>query len=880
MTGLPSTEGLSPMMTHYVETKLVHPQGLLFYRVGDFFELFFDDAVRAGKLLGLVCTSRQVHQGQPIPMAGVPHHALEGYVDQALEHGLHVVIVDQVEDPAQAKGIVKRAVTRIETPGTVIREEDPEPIFIAALAPPTRRRERVGFAVMDLGSADFRCTSFETLSEGFEEVRRLGVRELLIPEGDEALSQAFEGALVGLDPSWFARRGAAKQLQAFLGVRDLATFGLSGHKDRLAAAAVLARYVQATRTDTIEFVTRLRNYERVDRLHLDASTLRNLEIFSTLAGERRGSLFTAVDRTCTAGGKRALIEALRAPFRSLEPIERRLDRTEAMLDGALRAEVRAQLDAVIDLERLASRLALGGGNPRQLRQLANSLVALPAVAAALAPNPVLGGWFQGAWDAVAGEVGGDGLLELGQLLDRALEERPPVRRGDGDSIAPGYDEELDAARDLARHGADAIAAFQERQRQETDIPTLKVKQNKVFGYYIEVSTRYLDRVPERYRRKQTISTGERYIDDELASLADAIEKALFASDHREEQLVAALRERSAQHVAGLFAIAAALSELDLVQSFGELASSQGYARPEMLEADNHLLDLRACRHPVVEQLSHEAFVPNDLVLGVEGERLIVLTGPNMGGKSTVMRQAALSVLMAQAGSFVPAHSARLALRDRIFTRVGASDDLAQGRSTFMVEMTETANILHHASAESLVILDEIGRGTATFDGLSLAWAVAEDLVDRIGCLGLFATHYHELCELAETRDRVVNMRLAVREWNHEIHFLRQLEPGGASRSYGIQVARLAGLPSDVVGRSQEILHQLELRERDRSDRPTLLPPQPSGAGQMNLFGVSNVDAQAADELAEIAALLRRTDPDHTTPVEAHRLLIRVRKKLL
>ena len=268
------------------------------------------------------------------------------------------------------------------------------------------------------------------------------------------------------------------------------------------------------------------------------------------------------------------------------------------------------------------------------------------------------------------------------------------------------------------------------------------------------------------------------------------------------------------------------------------------------------------------------------MLGVEGERLIVLTGPNMGGKSTVMRQAALSVLMAQAGSFVPAHSARLALRDRIFTRVGASDDLAQGRSTFMVEMTETANILHHASAESLVILDEIGRGTATFDGLSLAWAVAEDLVDRIGCLGLFATHYHELCELAETRDRVVNMRLAVREWNHEIHFLRQLEPGGASRSYGIQVARLAGLPSDVVGRSQEILHQLELRERDRSDRPTLLPPQPSGAGQMNLFGVSNVDAQAADELAEIAALLRRTDPDHTTPVEAHRLLIRVRKKLL
>jgi DNA mismatch repair protein MutS len=881
MTGLPTTEGLSPMMSHYVETKHLHPNGLLFYRVGDFFELFFDDAVSAGKLLGLTCTSRQVHQGQAIPMAGVPHHALEGYVDQALDQGLPVVVVDQVEDPAQAKGIVKRAVTRIETPGTVIREDDPDPIFIAALAPPTKRKERCGFAVMDLGSADFRCTSFDTVAEGIEELRRLGVRELLLPEGEEQLAQTFDGAQVELEKGWFARRGAPSHLKGFLRVKDLAAFGLAGHKDRLAAAAALARYVQATRTDAIEFVTRLRNYERVDRLHLDASTLRNLEIFSTLSGERRGSLFHAVDRTCTAGGKRALIEALRAPLRDRQIIEDRLNRTQAMVaNDDLRAQVRDELDAVVDLERLASRLALGGGNPRQLRQLASSLVAMPSLAQRLSPDPVLGTWFSEVWRLVAGEAQGDGLLALGQLLDRALEERPPVRRGDSDSIAPGYDEELDAARNLARHGAEAIASFQQRQRQETGIPTLKVKQNKVFGYFIEVSTRYLDKAPERYRRKQTISTGERFIDDELASLADAIERALHASDQREEQLVAALRDRASQHVDQLFEIAGRLSELDLAQSFGQLAVTDSYTRPELTDASDQMIDLRACRHPVVEQLSAEAFVPNDLCIGTGSERLIVLTGPNMGGKSTVMRQAALAVILAQAGSFVPASTAKLALRDRIFTRVGASDDLAQGRSTFMVEMTETANILHHATAESLVILDEIGRGTATFDGLSLAWAVAEDLVDRVGCLGLFATHYHELCELAETRETVINMRLAVREWNHEIHFLRQLEPGGASRSYGIQVARLAGLPSDVVGRSQEILHQLELRERDRSDRPTLLPPQPGSAGQMNLFGVSPADAKAADDLAEIEALLRRTDPDHTTPIEAHRLLIRVRKKLL
>jgi DNA mismatch repair protein MutS len=819
-----------------------------------------------------------VHQGEAIPMAGMPHHALNGYIDQALQHGLPVVVVDQVEDPAQAVGMVKRAVTRIETPGTVVREDDPAQVFIAAIAAPVKRKQRFGFALMDLGCADFRCTAFDTLAEALEELRRLGVCELLIPEGMELPLGSFDGALVEVAADWFARRSAAAQVKSFIGVGDLAGFGLSSSPDRLAAAGALARYVQATRVDAIEFVTELHSYERVDRLHLDISTLRNLEIFSTLSGERQGSLFQAVDRTKTPGGRRALIESLRAPLCRMAPIEARLNRVQALVeDHHLRAAARQELGAVIDLERLGSRLALGGGNPRQLRHLANSLLAMPALVQRLSASDLLGPWFDNAWQGITGDE--SGLLVLAELLDRALEERPPVRRGDGDSLALGFDPELDAARKLARNGAAAIEDFAQRQRDETGIPTLKVKQNRVFGYFIEVSSRYLSRVPERYRRKQTISTGERYIDDELASLESAIAQALGASDGREEQLFAELRAAAADQVLAIYEAAKLLSELDLAQSFAELAVAQNYCRPELLSASSQLIDLQACRHPVVEQMSAEPFVPNDVKLGGGAERLIVLTGPNMGGKSTLMRQVALSVLLAQAGCYVPAAAARIALRDRIFTRVGASDDLAQGRSTFMVEMTETANILHNAGADSLVILDEIGRGTATFDGLSLAWAVAEDLVDRVGCVGLFATHFHELCELAETREAVVNMRLAVREWNHEIHFLRQLEPGGASRSYGIQVARLAGLPSDVVGRSQEILHQLELRERDRSDRPTLLPPQASSAGQMNLFGLSSVGAEEADEIAEIAALLRRTDPDHTTPVDAHRLLVRLRNKL-
>jgi DNA mismatch repair protein MutS len=872
------------MMAHYVETKKTHPNGLLFYRVGDFFELFFEDAVRAGKLLGLTCTSRQAHKGEPIPMAGMPHHAIEGYIDVALEAGVAVVIVDQVEDPAQAEGIVKRAVTRVETPGTVVREDRPGQTYLAAIAPPDKRRDRWGIAVLDLSCADFRCTAFDSEAECAEELRRLEVQELIVPEGYAPKLLAFDGAIVSLADAWFARRGAADRLKEFLGCFDLKAFDLEAAPNRCAAAAAVAQYVAATRPDPITHVRRVRSYERTDRLHIDAATLRNLEVFCTLSGERAGSLFQALDLTETMGGKRALAEALRSPMIERRAIGARHDRVQALLDDPmLRGELRGALSAVGDLDRIATRLALGGGNPRQLRVLANSLLSLPVIAAMLARSEVLAPWFDAAWSALAAPPAG--LADLAAELDRALVDRPPVRRGDAEAIAAGFDQALDASRTLATHGAEAIAAFQDRQREATGVPTLKVRQNRVFGYFIEVSARYLDRVPESYRRKQTIANGERYIDAELDQLAAAIAAATGEADSREEELFSALREHVAEHVPALQRAAALLAELDLVGCFAELAERFDYKRPQLLDPDSQRLHLEGCRHPVVERNCPTPFVPNDLDLGGGAAALVILTGPNMGGKSTVMRQAAIAVLMGQAGCFVAASAARFALRDRLFTRVGASDDLAGGRSTFMVEMTETANILHHATAHSLVLLDEIGRGTATFDGLSLAWAVAEDLVDRIKCLGLFATHYHELCDLADTRTGVANMRLAVREWNDEIHFLRQLEPGGASRSYGIQVARLAGLPTEVVGRAGEILHQLEVRERDRSDRPTLLPP---AAGvqrtQLNLFGAPAAGDQPSDPelaaLTELAQRLRRADLNRTSPMEALRLLDRLQRQLL
>ena len=871
-------ETLSPMMLHYVEVKDQNPRGLLFYRVGDFYELFFDDARGSAELLDLTCTSRQNHGGEPIPMAGVPHHALQTYVDRCLAQGVSVVVCDQLEDAALAKGMVKRGVTRIETPGTVVQEDQPEQVFLAAIAPPERGKDRWGLALLDLGCADFRCTDFDRLEEALEETLRFDARELIIPEDLELPPGAFHGALVPLDRGWFRRKGAAQQVADFLSVHDLAAFGLADAPDRLAAAAAASRYARSTRSTEVNHVHVLRSYERSDRLHLDGATLRNLEVFHTLSGQRDGALFKTLDRCATPGGKRALAESLRAPLLEQQAIEARLDRCDALLrDHSLRTSVREHLRRVGDLERIASRLSLGGGNPRQLRVLADGLNSLPDLASLLQSSELLQGWFMGRWESLEAD-----LRPLAMELNLALVERPPVRRGDGDSIADGYDQNLDQARNLARHSAEAIEAFAAAQIEATGIPTLKVKQNKVFGYFIEVSNRYTDKVPDHYRRKQTIATGERYIEDELDGLAEAIQAAQTESDALEAELFQSLRDRAAGLAGAIFEGAQLLAELDLAACFADLADRHGYVRPEILPADDHVVELRASRHPVVERSTTEPFVANDIVLGKGGKRLIILTGPNMGGKSTVMRQVALSVLMGQAGCFVPAESARFALRDRIFTRVGASDDLSQGRSTFMVEMTETANILHHATKNSLVILDEIGRGTATFDGLSLAWSVAEDLHDRVQALGLFATHYHELCELASSRDHVVNMQLAVREWSGDIVFMRQLEPGGASRSYGIQVARLAGLPPEVIGRARELLLQLEMRQVNRGDSPAIVPQDeaPKSGNQLSLFGGPPPAQHQNPAVDEILRTLTRVDPMTTTPMQALRILERLRKKLL
>ena len=814
---------LTPMMRQYFEVKSKCSDCILFFRLGDFYEMFAEDAVKASELLQITLTAR-AKGADRIPMCGVPYHAARRYIAKLVAAGLKVAICEQMEAPGKdggpGPGIVRREVVRIITPGTVLDAEALEATqnnFLAALV---WTDTGAGAALLDASTGDFYAVEGPSLAGLMEELGRAEPRELLVMDselGSEELAR-FRAlfpktpSLAALEPTAFEPARAAAYLRAHFSVAGLDGFGLGSSPLATAAAGAALRYVKETQRTDARHVDRVSLWQRGTTLVMDEASRANLEILRTLRdGGRKGSLLGILDRTVTAAGARTLGRWLSAPLCALPEIEARLEAVDELRQkGVVREALTAGLKRVADLERAVARLATNTGNARDLALLAHSLAALPAV------EVLLQGLSAPLWTSLAGPLGEFG--PLAEKLGRAILDEPAVGTGDGGMIRPGFDAELDALVSLSTTGKAFLLELELRERERTGIASLKVRYNRVFGYYLEVTRANLHRVPEDYLRKQTTVGAERFVTPELK---DHEEQVLTAEERRgvlELRLFEELRSEVIGRAPELRAAAQALAIADVLRSFALCAAEYSYVRPTVEASD--VLEILGGRHPVVERmLDGVAFVPNDVRMDRQRAQLIILTGPNMAGKSTVMRQVALTVLMAQVGSFVPARSARIGLCDRIFTRVGAADNLAQGQSTFMVEMTETSNILHNATARSLIILDEIGRGTSTFDGLSIAWAVAEHIHDRIGARTLFATHYHELTDLSREKRRAKNFSMAVKEVDGGVVFLRKLLPEGASRSYGIEVARLAGLPPEVVTRAREILANLESGEWDESGRP-------------------------------------------------------------
>jgi DNA mismatch repair protein MutS len=868
---------LTPAMRQYQDAKRQHPDALLFFRMGDFFELFYEDAVVAARALDLTLTSRSRDTaGGAVPMCGVPFHAADGYITRLVRQGFRVAICDQVEDPKTAKGVVRREVTRVVTPGTLTDAaylDARTPVLLAALAPATVGREAViGAAWLDVSTGDFSCADYRGDAGRRQLGEELSVqrpREVLLP-ADVSLDELLgglpvTGATVTTREPWqFAFDGAERVLLDQLQAAGLAGFGLDGHPQATAAAGALVQYLRDTQKADLAHVRALAYREKSDGLLIDATTLKHLEVVEAIEGGREASLLGVLDATCTAMGARLLRGWLLKPLTAIDAIRERLDAVEDLAFRAVeRGRLRTALESVHDVERLIARVALGTAGPRDLVALARSLAEVPQVDAALAPlqAPLVRSLVDGM----------DPLADVQEAITSVLVDEPPALAREGGLVRDGADAEIDELRAISRSGRAHISEMEEAERQRTGIASLKIRFNRVFGYYLEVSKANLHLVPDDYIRKQTIAGGERYV---TGALKDYEEKVLHADERlqaRELLLFEALRARVAADATRLQATARTLATLDVLGALADGAARRNYSKPHMHEGEEFAVV--EGRHPVVETLSRDAFVPNDLSLDGTTQHLVVLTGPNMGGKSTFLRQTALIGLMAQAGSFVPARQAKLPVLDRIYARVGASDNIARGQSTFMVEMQETAAILHTATSRSLVVLDEIGRGTATFDGLSIAWAVAEYLASDPTARPktLFATHYHELTDLADALPGVINYHLMVREWQDQIIFLRKVVPGRSDRSYGIQVARLAGLPQSVVRRAREILSGLEQDELSRGGRPSLAGRGPVGGAQQQL----GLFQQAQDD--RVRERLRALDINSLTPLQALTVLADLQK---
>src|SRR5262245_4721217 len=814
----------TPMMQQYQEAKQRHPGMLLLFRMGDFYELFDEDAQTAAKVLGLTLTSRD----KTIPMAGFPHHSLETHLRKLLQSGLRVAICDQVEDPALAKGLVRREVTRVVTPGTITEDNllDPRAAnYLVALLPAVRERP-VGLAWLDLSTGDFHATDVapERLAD---ELARLAPPECLCPERERdrvaSLFPAGAAPTFTARPDWaFETASARAVLFGHFRVTTFAGFGLEDGQPCLGAAGALLHYVQETLKADLAHIRRLIPYRHENFLLLDEVTRRSLELTRTLRdGDRQGTLLSVLDRTVTPMGARLLHDWLIAPLAVRAAIEARLDAVaELAEENALRNDLRTALRDGFDLPRLTARVSTGRASPRDLSAIARTLRLLPRVKAKVTARRA----------QLLCELESQLELcpDLRAALDAALVDEPPLSAKEGGIIRPGYAPDLDELHQIARGGKEWIARFQANEIERTGINSLKVGFNRVFGYYIEITHTHAAKIPSDYQRKQTLKNAERYITPELKQYEEKVLSAEDKSHQREYELFQALRDQVAAQTARLLQTADVLAALDVLASLAELAVSRNYTRPQLV--DEPILDIRDGRHPVLDQtLPPGTFVPNDVLLDAEHCCLWLITGPNMSGKSTFIRQVALLTLMGQMGSFVPAREARMGVTERIFTRVGASDELSRGQSTFMVEMTEAANILNNATPRSLVILDEIGRGTSTYDGVSLAWAITEFLHTQIGCRALFATHYHELSQLAETLPGLRNHNVLVREYEDDVVFLHKIAPGSADKSYGIHVARLAGVPPEVLARAKVVLAELESYHLDEK-----LPQPPRKRKRMRL----------------------------------------------
>ena len=884
----------TPLMRQYREVKARYPDCVVMFRVGDFYELFLEDAVTVARALDITLTTRDKGKEDPVPMAGVPHHALKTYLGRLVEQGFKVAICDQVEDPKLAKGIVRREVTRVVTPGVLVDEDQLDArrgCYLAAMIP-NDDWARVGFAYLDVSTGEFCAAELEGAALE-DELSRTAPRELLVPA---TLTDA-QRTLVG-GPASALRALTDLPLDASTPAEDRALLnealadplvpeldGAASSALALAAAAACLRYARRTQPTGELPVNRLVEYRASEHLILDEATQLHLEIFTSLSaatgggqgkGARaRGTLIALLDETRTAMGGRLLRRWLAAPLVDVAGIRRRHDAVEWLVERAvLRTTTRAALDGVYDLERLCGRATLGLATPRDLGALRRSIERLPALAKDLADAashaidvPLL----------IAPPPLDDTAALCGDVASRiaaALIDEPPLSFAEGGIIRRGFSADLDELVDIADGGKESLLAIELRERERTGIGSLKVRYTRAFGYYIELTKSHMSRAPADYVRKQTLTNCERYTTTELTEFESKILHAEERSVALEMDLFARLRVEVGAAGERLQRLAEWVARLDAIAGLAEVAQANSYVRPDVDEGGR--LEIEGGRHPVVERLAAPGgFVPNDVTLDPDDAQLLVVTGPNMAGKSTVMRQVGLIVLMAQAGSFVPARRARIGIVDRLFTRVGASDNLARGESTFMVEMRETAHILRYATRRSLLLLDEIGRGTSTYDGVSIAWAVAEQLHDRVGAKAMFATHYHELTALARTRPRARNVQVAVREQEGGVVFLHQLVEGGASRSYGIQVARLAGLPRGVIDRARAVLAALE-RGDDVFGRART-PTAAIDTRQIELFGPRMPVPSAAEE---VASELRALDPDELTPRAALELIARLREKLI
>ena len=872
----------SPMMQHYLQTKEAHRDCILFYRLGDFYEMFFEDALTVSKELELTLTGKQCGTEERAPMCGVPFHAADTYISRLVAKGYKVAICEQIGDPKLSKGIVERKVIRIVTPGTTMDAQSLDESKNNYLMCVYYDENVFGVSVADVSTGDYFVTEVESVTKLMDEINKYMPSEMICNEAlfmssldIDMLRNRLSMTVTALDSWYFTDETAIHTLLAHFQVKQLEGLGLADYLSGTLAAGALLKYLYETQMNGLEHMTGIHPYSTGAFMVLDSSTRRNLELVETMREKtKKGSLLWVLDKTKTAMGARLLRSYVEQPLIERSEIEARYDAIEELNNHVMsREELSEYLNPVYDLERLITRISYQTANPRDLIAFRNSLKMLPPI------RMVLGEFQSQALTSLLESM--DGLEDIYQWIDEAIEEEPPISVHDGGIIKDGYFEEIDRLRSAKTQGKNWLAQVEASEREKTGIKNLRIKYNKVFGYYLEVTNSYKDLVPDYYTRKQTLTNAERFITPELKELEETILGAEDKLVQLEYELFRQLRERITNEVVRIQKTAKAVAGLDVLLALAKVADVNHYCRPILNEQG--VIDIRDGRHPVVEKMiPHDMFIPNDTYLDNHKQRISIITGPNMAGKSTYMRQTALIVLMAQIGSFVPAASAKIGLADRIFTRVGASDDLASGQSTFMVEMNEVANILRNATSNSLLILDEIGRGTSTFDGLSIAWAVVEHISNPklLGAKTLFATHYHELTELEGKLDNVNNYCIAVKEKGDDIVFLRKIVKGGADRSYGIQVAKLAGVPDAVISRAKEICQEL-IDNNITCGVESLLPDKRNHRKVKKLDEVDQNQISLFDTVGDddILAELKELDLGNYTPIEALNKLYELQGKL-